>query len=398
VTTHLGRPDRSPVPLTVLCGFDRHAVADAAAVLLLGGSRLASVWADPFTADLGYVQVRVTDSEGRCTDQAIPLQSDCPFCTLRLATALTVRRLRRTGRYDAFLIQLHPGVDAGVAIRGLAAELAGAAVVDTTALLLHPGWADDLAGDATVAEKGIAVTGDANRGAAPVLAAALTAATTVVAPSALGRVRGPAEDALLTILAPGATLLRPATPYDVTGTHLVRTGRFHLGMLDPLAVRGLLDPHVRLPAETGSLRLVRWHAQRPLHPRRLHDTLDQLADGVIRSTGYLRLATRPDQLVHWDSAGASLALGPLEPGTPAPGTTARWLTPRPAPGHPPGWAHASHVAFAGDDLDSGHIQRLLDSCLLTDGELAPGPAAWRRLPDPFAGWGDRGTATTRETA
>jgi hypothetical protein len=54
------RTGQPPVPLTVLCGFDRHAVADTAAVLLLGGSRVASVWTDPFTADLGYVQTRAT--------------------------------------------------------------------------------------------------------------------------------------------------------------------------------------------------------------------------------------------------------------------------------------------------------------------------------------------------
>ena len=59
------------------------------------------MWADPFTAELGYVQTRVTESDGRCADQALALQDGCLSCTLRTATVRAVQRLRRTGRYDA---------------------------------------------------------------------------------------------------------------------------------------------------------------------------------------------------------------------------------------------------------------------------------------------------------
>jgi hypothetical protein len=96
----------------VLCGFDRHAVADAAAALLLAGPRLALIWADPVTAELGYVQTRVTDSAGRRTDQAVGLGHDCLSCTLHAAVARTLCRLRPTGRYDAILINMHPGFEA----------------------------------------------------------------------------------------------------------------------------------------------------------------------------------------------------------------------------------------------------------------------------------------------
>ena len=93
------RAGQPPVPLTVLCGFDRHAVADTAAALLLAGSRLAAVWADPFTAELGYVQTRVTDSDGRYADQAFAVQEGCLPSTVRAATVHAVRRLHRTGRH-----------------------------------------------------------------------------------------------------------------------------------------------------------------------------------------------------------------------------------------------------------------------------------------------------------
>jgi len=255
--------------------------------LLLAGSRLALIWADPFTAELGYVQTRVTDSEGRCTDQAVDLGHDCLSCTLHAAVARTVRRLRRTGRYDAILIHLHPGIEADAAIDVLAADLARAAVVDTVALSLHSGWLDDLAGDATALARGIALTGDDDRFAAPILAADLAAATVAIAPPGPGRASDlvehalPAENALLSILAPDAIRLYPATAFDVTTTQIVRTGRFRPGMLDPLASRALLDPSHTLPAACRSLRLVRWRADRPIHPQRLHDAIAELADRLL---------------------------------------------------------------------------------------------------------------------
>jgi len=294
------------------------------------------------------------------------------------------RHSARMGPTTRILIHLHPGIEADGALGALAAELAGTAVVDTVGLLLHPGWAGDLASPATVADKGIGVTGGDDRGAAPVLAAALSAVTTVVAPGVPGQVVGPAEHALLSVLAPDAIRLHPPTPFDVTPTHLVRTGRFGPALLDPLAARGLLDPRRTLPAGSGSLRLVRWHAQRPVHPQRLHDTLGHLADGVIRSTGHLRFATRPHRLVHWDSVGDRLFIGPLDTGPPL----------APATGHASRRTHHNHLAVLGDDLDTGHIHQVLDSCLLTDRELPGGPAAWRHLADPFPDWDDAGHGST----
>lgn len=382
------------VPLTVLCGFDTCAVADVAAALLLSGPRLALIWADPFTAGLGFVQTRVTDSDGRCTDQAVDLRDGDLSGTLRAAVTRTVRRLRRTCRYEAILVHVHPGIEADAAIDDLAADLAGAAVVDTVALCLHPGWLDDLGGDATAMSRGIAITGNDGRYAARILAAGLTAATVIIAPADPGPAAGPAERALLSILAPDAIRLHPATPLDVTAAQLVRTGRFEPEVLDPLAARGLLDASRALPAECGSLRLVRWVTGRPVHPQRLHDAIGGLADGVIRSVGYLRFATRPRQVVYWDSAGSSLVLGLPETVLTQPGTGGLAGSTRQAgrpAGHQPAGLSSpagNHLAFVGDDLSSEHIHGLLDSCLLTDAELSAGPAAWRQLTDPFPRWED----------
>jgi hypothetical protein len=52
--------------------------------------------------------------------------------------------------------------------------------------------------------------------------------------------------------------------------------------------------------------MVEFHARRPFHPQRLHDAIDLLLDGVIRSRGRLWLANRSDQAMWLESAGGGL--------------------------------------------------------------------------------------------
>jgi hypothetical protein len=44
------------------------------------------------------------------------------------------------------------------------------------------------------------------------------------------------------------------------------------------------------------------------------------------------------------------------------------------------------IAFFGIELDPDSLRRQLDSCLLTDSEVAAGEAGWQELIDPFPSW------------
>lgn len=44
------------------------------------------------------------------------------------------------------------------------------------------------------------------------------------------------------------------------------------------------------------------------------------------------------------------------------------------------------LVFIGQNLDEQRLRADLDQCLLSDVELASGPAAWRRYSDPFPPW------------
>ncbi len=399
-----GKGSRSPVrgpallPLTVLAGLDRHAVGDIATGLLLRVPRLALVWADPFTAELGYIQTRVSDSDGRCTERTVDLEHGCLSCAMRAGVIAAVRGLASTGRYDAVLIHLHPGIEADAAIAALDAGLAGTAFVDTVGTVLAEPWLDLLAGDASTAECGIAVAPDDDRSTATILAADLEIATVLIA---LGPAANPTfdENAALSVLAPDVVRVAPATALDIDPVEVLHTGRYDRRAADRFARRGLLDPQLVLPNPSDGLQLVRWASRRPLHPGRLHTALDRLADGVIRSSGYLWFATRPELIVGWDSAGDCLNLGPHGIWlTPPPGraavTHSAWESSAAQRAHAARAAHpyygdrANLLAFLGDDLDAESIRAALSGCELTDDELATGVEGWQSLEDPFPDWSD----------
>ena len=187
---------------------------------------------------------------------------------------------------------------------------------------------------------------------------------------------------LLQRLAPWAGHRRPGDPWPVAPA--ART--------EPVAAvtRGLrghaVGVHEPVPSH-GVVSCV-FRARRPFHPERLHDALDEVTHGVLRSRGHFWLASRPDLVMTWESAGG-LTLGPHS----------GWLAGLPAGN----WDDVDaerrlaaaldwdpyyddrhhHLAFVGIDIDPVGIHRTLTRCLLTDGELSRGEQFWRRLPDPF---------------
>ena len=177
------------------------------------------------------------------------------------------------------------------------------------------------------------------------------------------------------------------------------------GRREPLApvTRGLrgraVGVHEPLP-EHGVVAAV-FHARRPFHPARLHEALDEITDGVLRSRGHFWLASRPDLAMTWESAGG-LRLGPVS----------GWLAELPVEHwHTAGderrlaaeidWDpyygdRSHHLAFIGVDLDPVRLHRTLAGCLLSDGELSQGEDVWRRWPDPFTRSYPTATAGSRE--
>jgi G3E family GTPase len=145
------------------------------------------------------------------------------------------------------------------------------------------------------------------------------------------------------------------------------------------------------PETHQAVSTVVWRSRRPLHPERLADALADAMLGVLRSRGCLWLASRPDAVVTWRSAGSHLEIREAD----------RWLGGRASPA----WEAASpqrrtlacwfwddyygerrnEIAFTGAGLDLNRIAGALDGALLTDTELSLGPEGWSDLRDPLLG-------------
>jgi len=134
-----------------------------------------------------------------------------------------------------------------------------------------------------------------------------------------------------------------------------------------------------------------YRARRPFHPQRFMDLIRSEWDGVLRSKGYFWLATRMDFAGSWSQAGgvcrhaaAGLWWVAVDHADWPKDDEyrklidAKWVEP---------WGdRRQELVFIGIGMDREAIGKSLEACLLSDAEMAQGPAAWCSYPDPFPVW------------
>ena len=141
----------------------------------------------------------------------------------------------------------------------------------------------------------------------------------------------------------------------------------------------------------GDVGLLLFSARRPFHPQRLHDALDVLLDGVVRTRGRLWLANRFDDFMWLESAGGGMRFE----------YAGRWLAAMSASEQ--AYADPQRCALAAADWDARlgdrhvcvavlvcgaqpeYIVDALRGALLTDQEWNR-PDEWPGCSDPFGDW------------
>lgn len=130
----------------------------------------------------------------------------------------------------------------------------------------------------------------------------------------------------------------------------------------------------------------------PFHPQRLADELGEAWPGVLRSKGFLWLATRPDIQALWSQAGLSVMVEPLAP----------WMAATPEDEwefesddereelmerwDPMVGDRQTELVFIGIDMDETDIRARLDRAVVTGKEFEKGPRKWARFKDPLPEW------------
>lgn len=400
-----------PSGLSVVIVGGLHADARRAAVarLLADVPGSVALHHDLATAAAGTVVRTVRDATGVLDAGEAPLVNDCACCALREDLVPELERLADAGRTPLAVVELWDSVEpkamAEVVTAGGLTVTGVITAVDPALVLPYLGNGDDLADGGLAAaatdQRTVADTFARQLEYAPVLAIAESPEADDEDRELLAQLHPTARQVPIGHGDPAGAPAPGAFARDEADGLTVPAPRRR--PLPPLAEAALAGFDVEsaaaaqhpacalLPAEAdahGVSTLV-WQQRRPFHPERLYAALEDLTCAAARSRGRFWLADKPDTLFHWDAAGGALCVESAGPWLASLPDAAWEMVPpvrRAAAAldwHPEHGDRGQHLVFTSPGLDRDGLERLLESCLLTDAEYAAGRDAWQRLPHAF---------------
>ncbi|GAA1542050.1 CobW family GTP-binding protein [Kribbella lupini] len=364
------------LPVTLVSGVDTTTRDGAATDLLLPGTVLVEY--DVRGLAGGSVVRIARTTEGVIDREVIRMNHPCVSCAMRGTLVELLRSIAAVHRYDAAVVNVPAAGDPEALAEEIGRDAAGELQVSVVLAVVEAGsFVADATGEELVRDRGIPTAAEDNRALAEAIVHQVEYADAVlVDPSS-------AAAALAQALNPQARIVGRAR--ELAGVQL------H----DRAAARARVEPgtiSAPLREESGPVRTFLFSSDRPFHPERLYDALEDLVDRTARGKGTVWLATRPQARLGWDSFGTNISIGVL----------GRWLADLPADRwpevssshrarsalewHPEHGDRASYLSFTGLDLDIWELERRLNGCVLRADEEV------RSLTDPFAPYLEGSTA------
>ncbi|WP_433163414.1 GTP-binding protein [Kribbella sp. CA-247076] len=365
------------LPVTLLTGVDEPFRAAVAGELLAAAPAAVLVEYDVSGLTDGSVVRIARTTEGVIDREVIRMDHPCVSCAMRGSLVALLVSIAAVERYDAAIVSVPGAGDTKALAQEIAREAPEELRTDTVVTTIDTGnVVDDLTGDVLIRDRGIATAAEDGRAIAEVVARQLEYANAAV-------LSGDDETVRALVRAINPQLLVRTTPAGLLGV------RRH----DPDAAETWTEPgSISAPIEDGPVRTLVWQSDRPFHPERLYDALEDLVSGTARGRGTLWIATQHRNRLSWDSFGTNVTVGVLGP----------WLADLPADRwagvgqqhqarsalewHPEHGDRASYLSFTGVGLDVRELRDRLDGCVLRADE------AVHPLTDPFAPYLEGSTA------
>ncbi len=384
------------IPLVLVSGLAPGPAATLAELVRAAGPGTAAVHHDLRDIHAGVVRRRLRlDQRDQLT--VLELAHGCVSCTLRQDLLPLLRRLARMPRVRRIVVRLDEAMEPEPVSWALRNVLVGDRPViedvDLRAIFTVVDcatWLADVTGDDLLAERNLQGSPEDERTVAQVALSQVEFADVLV-------LAGAATDAWSA--AKSAAVLDRVAP-AVPRIELARVdGHSVFDAVPESARRGevtdmhgaLLRGEPPLHADCG-IAVLTFTAQRPFHPERLHDAIDVLLDGVVRTRGRAWVASQPDVAFWIESAGGGLGIGHAGPWLASPGGPA-WTDVSPerrtlaSLRWDPVWGdRAQELVVVTDQATPDEVEAALRGALLTDDELADGAEAWQRYRDPFGEW------------
>lgn len=330
---------------------------------LIGGLLLdaADVLALRYEVDEDSAALRriVVAADGVVEDELVELDHPCVSCAMREDAVPTLARLAEARQVAGILlgppISADPSVVAGTLRPHQDAwHLAPALAVASADDALH-----DLLGDDTLAERGLQWASGDERSVGEALAAQLEYSDRIVL---VGEPDSAGAELVEHLRAPEQEL--------VTDLYALPLSRVLSGRLDHLlALRRrdarYVEPYGG-PTEHGTWTLD-LSSDRPFHPRRLLENIEQLGGGRLRARGHFWVPDRPDSICQWDGAGGQVSVGAV------------WRAGRDLP--------TTHLVITGVEAeDPERVRGAFARSLLTESEWEAGLMPWLGTEDVLAPW------------